>query len=140
MNIWAILIDPFDCTVLEVQFDGGDIEICCQLLSHRTMPVTTVSSMPMPDGFNGDIALFDEHVVVSRMYERSWYVLGFSHPLAGKALLAGKPDAEGNVTSHCSTIQTVLDEINFFRMGADTEWSWVPTSEPWTGPEKLQLH
>ena len=140
MNIWAIMIDPFDCTVLEVQFDGGDSEICCQLLSHRTMPVTTVSSVPMPDGFNGDIALIDEQVVADKMCERYWYVLGFSHPLAGKALLVGKPDAEGNVTSHRSTMPTVLDEINFFRTGADTEWSWVSTSEPWMGPDKLQLH
>jgi hypothetical protein len=41
---------------------------------------------------------------------------GFSHPLAGKAILTGQPDGEGYVTSAKSTIDLLKRKVRFFSL------------------------
>jgi hypothetical protein len=55
---------------------------------------------------------------------------GFSHPLAGKAILTGQPDGEGYVTSAKSTIDLLKRKVRFFSLDTHGGWRWTPV-EPW---------
>jgi len=134
MVIRAILIDPFGCTITEGAVDRGDINAFHELLSHPAMPVAEVSQpVLMPDAFGGDVAIVDEDGL-NVMVERYWGVDGFSHPLAGKALLVGEPDAEGRLTAARSTVELARRKIGFFsKSPSNLDWRWFPTSVPWSG-------
>ena len=131
MIVRAILIDPHACTISLVHADRNDLHEFYELLSHPTMPVFEISlPVLMPDVFKGDVVFVDEDgMIVPR--ERFWGVEGFSHPLAGKAILTGAADGEGYVTSAKPTIDLLKRKVRFFSLDTHGGWRWTPVIEPW---------
>ena len=108
-NIRAILIDPFACTVTEIEHDASDYKNVYPLLSHETMPVRMFQIVRIGD--DGDAIFVDEEGLL-KPCDR-WFILrGFSQPLAGKGVVLGSDD-EGETTSAKTSLITVRGLIRF---------------------------
>jgi hypothetical protein len=134
-DIRALLIDPFACKLSEVNIHRTNLDACRELLSHPTMPVMEVSApIEMPDVCQSDIALVDENGMI-HWCERYWWIGPTDvdhHPLAGKGLIVGAPDADGKFTGCRSKIATLREEVFFFsKSPATDDRNWRPTSTPW---------
>jgi hypothetical protein len=133
-DIRALLIDPFACKLSEVNIHPADLDVYRELLSHPTMPVMEVSApIEMPDVCQSHVALVDENGMI-HWCERYWWIGPTDvdhHPLAGKGLIVGAPDADGKFTSCRSTIATLREEVFFSKSPATDDWNWRPTSTPW---------
>src|SRR5438876_11911364 len=96
----AILIDPFACTVTDVETDAGDYRDLYRLLSHRTMEVDTFDRCYF-DGLAGYDALFFDDEGLMKPCARFFQLVSVSNrqpltnPLAGKGLIVGA-DADGD--------------------------------------------
>lgn len=128
----AILIDPFACTVTEVEHDANDYRHIYALLSHESMPVdcfTAVHSEMLRDGE----AIFVDDNGLLVPCDRFFVFAGFHQPLAGKGLILGSNKAGNTVaaTSRLSIIQrcVIFAERIDDRLTA-TETRWV---KPETG-------
>jgi len=100
-NIRAILIDPFACTVTEIEHDASDYKNVYPLLSHETMPVRMFQIVRIGD--DGDAIFVDEEGLL-KPCDR-WFI-------AGKGVVLGSDD-EGETTSAKTSLITVRGLIRF---------------------------
>lgn len=122
----AILIDPFACTVTEVQHDADDMNDIYKLLSHESMKVgmfEVVSSRLL----KANDAIFVDEEGLQKRYARFFKFAGWHQPIAGKGLILGT-DEEGD-TVPCETSLDIVRMSTMFaeRIGDDL----AVTDRPW---------
>ena len=116
--IKGILIDPFACTVTEVERDGDLLDDVYRLLSHGDEPVTTFNCFNSSQLAPGDSIYVDDDVninedeTVSSRYNRFFMFPGFLRPFAGKGLIFGV-DGRGRAMDAQTKISYV-DLTTFF--------------------------
>jgi hypothetical protein len=101
----AILIDPFNKTVTEVEHNGNYKHIY-ELLSHETHPVDCFTAVGID---NGDTIFVDDEGLFKEPTEFFVY-LGYDQPLAGKGLVLGCND-DGDSVAPVSTLEQVKKHI-----------------------------
>jgi hypothetical protein len=101
----AILIDPFNKTVTEVEYSGNYKHIY-ELLSHETHPVDRFEAVYIE---KGDAIFVDEEGLFKERTEFFVYH-GYDQPLAGKGLVLGCDD-EGESISPISTLDEIKNKI-----------------------------
>lgn len=103
----AILIDPFNETVTEVEHTGNYKHIY-ELLSHPEHPVDCFTAVRLG---NGDaIYVDDEGLLKDPKHFFVWK--GYPQPMAGKGLLLGSND-EGESISPETTLEYVKGRVSF---------------------------
>ncbi len=125
----GILIDPFACTVEEVEHDG-DYRNIYTLLTHETMKVTTFEAV-YPAWFAGRDALFVDEEGLLKDCDRFFVIAGNRQPLAGKGLVLGADD-EGDTTAALTPTQAIRARVMFLEV---TEGGALLVAEkPWQPP------
>lgn len=123
--VQAILIDPFACSISEIEVDGGNHRSYYPLLSHETAEVTCFS-VAYPGVLVGGDALFVDDEGLMKEPER-FFLVGGTQPFAGKGLIIGA-DAEGNAAP-ARTPKFFLDlTVRFVRFEGSR---LVYTTTPW---------
>lgn len=103
----AILIDPFNETVTEVEHNG-DYKNIYKLLSHPEHPVSLFTVVNIEH--NDAIFLDDEGLLKDPKHFFVWE--GYEQPLAGKGLVLGTND-EGDSISPVSTLNDIRKRVSF---------------------------
>ena len=128
----GILIDPFACTVTEVDLIG-DYTCIYPLLSHESMPVTTFEAT-YPENLKDRDAVFVDEEGLLKSCDRFFLIAGhsYSQPLAGKGLVIGA-DAASNAISPATPLANIRKRVLFFEHvpGAGLH----ATDTPWTPPK-----
>lgn len=130
----GILIDPFACTVTEVEHDASGIDGIYKLISHESMPVdcfTCAYGRLAP----GDAVFVDDEGLFKGA-DRFFLYPGNSQPLAGKGLVLGS-DNEGETVDAKTTLAFVKANVRFLRASdrIQDEVLLETTNEPWVKPE-----
>lgn len=124
MKVRGILIDPFECSVSEVQVDADDIRDIYRLLSHESMPVDifqTVSIAPQE-------AIFVDEEGRIKHCDR-WFVWeGYPEILAGKGLILGS-NGHGDTASTKIDLQEAKRWVSFGEL--TREGTLRQTITPW---------
>jgi hypothetical protein len=110
-KISAILIDPFECKVSQVQFDGGDHEAMYPLMSHPVHPVDTFTTARV-DILKANDALFVDDEGLFKSPVRWFQIAGGHQPFAGKGLIVGA-DLRGNGATAVTSINLVSAAVLF---------------------------
>jgi hypothetical protein len=133
----AILIDPFACTVTEIDHDHTSHQSIYPALSHETMPVDCFDVVRL--AFGDGIYIDDEGLLKS---PARFFCLNDYHddegtlvPLAGKGLILGS-DAEGETIGAKVPLAWVLEQVIF--MAIDGAGRFAPTRAPWTPTREEQ--
>ena len=132
-KIKGILIDPFACTVAEVEHDGDDHRNIYKLISHESIPVVdTFSCAYHPDLLEeGDAVFVDENALLGRC-ERFFILKGYPQLLAGKGLVLGS-DREGHIVSAATDPEAIKRAVKFAKRfvvgGRLTKTPWEKTVE-----------
>src|SRR5882724_4597704 len=125
----AILIDPFTCTVTEVEHDG-ELQAIYDLLTHETMQVRTFEAV-RPDWLAGrDVVFVDEEGLLKEP-DRWFVIYGNGQPLAGKGLVIGA-DEDGDTTAVETKLAMVRRRVVFLEL---TDTGLYATDKPWVKPE-----
>lgn len=103
----AILIDPFDETVTEVEHNG-DYRQIYTLLSHPEHPVSCFTVVQIEN--NDAIFVDDEGLLKDPKYFFSYE--GYPQPLAGKGLILGTND-EGDSVDVVTTVDDIKKRVSF---------------------------
>src|SRR5512143_3417531 len=103
----AILIDPFDETVTEVEHNG-DYRQIYTLLSH---PEHKVDCFTVVQIHQGDAIFVDDEGLLKNP-KRFFVWKGYPQPLAGKGLILGTDD-EGNSVDAVATVDEVKKRVSF---------------------------
>jgi hypothetical protein len=89
----AILIDPAEATIRQVDYDG-DIQTIYRLLSSPWQRVGTFEAVRIND--KDDVVYIDENGLLHDPMVPHWFAWeGYAQPLAGRGLILGTDD-EGN--------------------------------------------
>jgi hypothetical protein len=123
----AILIDPFACSVTEVEHDADDYKSMYPLLSHESMPVGTFQLVSSAMLAPGDAVFVDEEGLL-KPCERWFKIAGFQQPLAGKGLVVGS-DTNGDTASARTSVEavkmgTIFGELHGSRL-TQTNTPWI---------------
>ena len=121
----GILIDPFACTVTEVEHDASGIDGIYKLLSHESMPVTCFATAPSR-ALDGNDAIFVDDEGLLKPCDRFFVIRG-EQPMAGKGLILGA-DREGDTISAVTSI-VALRRVAFFLERAGSSLTMV--FKPW---------
>lgn len=97
----AYLIDPFEKTLTEVEYNGDFREIC------RLIDAQVFDLARLP---NGDAIYVDDEGLFKR--NEFFKHKGYGNPLAGKGLVLGC-DEQGDSTSPSCTLDELLDQVEF---------------------------
>jgi len=127
-NVRGILIDPFACTVTEVEHDADNYRGIYDLLSHETMPVDTFELVHSKLLKPGDAIFVDENGL-NKPCERFFLFAGYPQELAGKGLVLGS-DEEGDTIASATSIDIIRTATAFLhrkRFGNDL----TITNQPW---------
>lgn len=114
----AILIDPFACTITEVEHDASGIEGIYKFLSHESMPVscfTTARGLALADR---DAVFVDDEGSLKQC-DRFFAIRGMQ-PIAGKGLVLGADDRGDSVSA--STNIVALRRQTFFLERTHKPW------------------
>lgn len=123
----GVLIDPFACTVTEVELPGPDYKCIYPVLSHISMPVDCFTAA-YPEGLRGRDAIFVDDNGLLKPCERFFVIRGYPQELAGKGLVLGA-DGAGNTISAETKIATIKDRVMFLQhRGGGRFWR---TTDPW---------
>lgn len=141
----AILIDPFACTVTEVDY-SGDYRDIYKLLSHESMPVRNFEAAYPEFLKEGDTVYVDEEGLL-KPCARFILAHGHGQPFAGKALVFGT-DEDGESVSPKTDLETIRRAFVFLAHHGDepvideSTPTFTQTSAPWTPPKdpKKRLH
>jgi len=109
--IKAISIDPFTCTVSEVEYDAADYSNIYPLMSHPVHPVQTFTTARI-DILKGQDALFVDDEGLLGNPVRFFQMAGGYQPFAGKGLIIGCDD-EGESVSCVTSIDLVRMSVVF---------------------------
>lgn len=123
----GILIDPFACTVTEVEHDAASYKEIYKLLSHESMPVdcfTTATSRAL----DGRDSIFVDDEGLLKPCSRFFVIRG-EQPYAGKGLVLGA-DREGDTISASTKLVNLRREV-FFLQRDDRGSSLNMTMLPW---------
>jgi len=115
--IKAISIDPFTCTVTEVEYDAADYSNIYPLLSHPVHPVECFTTARI-DTLKGEDALFVDDNGLLNGPVRFFRLAGGYQPFAGKGLIIGA-DEEGESQSHETPIDLIRLSVMFLERSAD---------------------
>lgn len=122
----GILIDPFTCTIAEVDH-SGDLPSFYKLLTHESMPVNMIEAAYPSTLAKNDVLFVDEEGLL-KPCERFIMYQGFHQPLAGKGLVFGT-SSSGNTILPRTKIASVCENVKFLeRIGS----SFFQTVSPWT--------
>ena len=124
----GILIDPFACTVTEVEHDAESINNIYDLISHETMPVDCFTCAYARALAPGDAIFVDDEGPFKKP-DRFFTYPGNPQPLAGKGLLLGS-DIDGNTSSALTPIYLARIGVLFFRTTNNVH-ALEETTEPW---------
>lgn len=125
----AILIDPFACTVTEVDWNGN-IDHIYELISHESMPVECFDCVSL--GNAGNDAIFVDDEGLFKDSERFFRYRDINQPMAGKGLILGADD-EGESIAPYINVDKVKKAISFLlHIGGG---NFVSTDKPWIRPE-----
>jgi len=109
--IKAISIDPFTCTVSEVEYDAAEYSNIYPLLSHQLHPVECFTTAQV-DTLKGLDALFVDDNGLLNGPIRFFQIAGGYQPFAGKGLIIGA-DEEGDSQSAETPIDLVRMSVMF---------------------------
>jgi hypothetical protein len=115
--IKAILIDPFECKVSAVEYDGGDYMQIYPLLSHPAHPVDTFTTARI-DTLKGNDALFVDDEGLFKNPQRWFQMAGGYQPFAGKGLIIGSDD-HGEAQSCETSLDLVRVSVIFLERFGD---------------------
>ena len=113
----AILIDPFACTVSDVETDADDYRDLYRLLSHPTMTVDLFDRCYF-DGLAGRDALFFDDEGLLKPCARFFQLVSLSHgrpltgPHAGKGIVVGA-NSDGDTDAAVTSLEYVAERIKF---------------------------
>lgn len=126
----AILVDPFACTVMVVDY-GGELEHVYKLLSHESMPVDCMEAGRVEWLDGRDVAMIDEDGIAK--YADRWvYFRDHLQPFAGKALVMGA-DLDGNTISPETSLEKIAASVLFLRRHQSGDICCLrETTTPWT--------
>lgn len=129
--IKAILIDPFACTVTEVQYEGDDYKQIYPLISHETMKVDCFTGA-YPASLAGYDAVYVDDEGLFKNPQRFFLIPSNGQPLAGKGLVVGAND-EGESISAETKLESLKREVVFleFARQLDRLPELVGTTTPW---------
>lgn len=125
-KVKGILIDPFACTVTEVEHDADDYTGIYKLISHESMRVGTFTCA-YPDLLKPGDAIFVDDDGLLKPCERFFNFAGYPQPLAGKGLVLGS-DEDGDTQSAASSVDIVRISTEFLQRSGN---ALVVVSQPW---------
>lgn len=114
----AILIDPFACTVSDVETDADDHRDLYRLLSHETMTVDLFDRCYF-DGLAERDALFFDDEGLLKPCARFFTIVSKSHqrpvagPLAGKGIVIGA-DGHGHSQAAATPLKYIAERAQFY--------------------------
>lgn len=117
----GILIDPFECTVTDVEVGGSHandsvelLQSIHTLLSHATVKVDTFD-VCQPAHLTGRDVLYVDDDGLQHAPPR-WFVhRGYHQPLAGKGLILGS-DSAGNTRPAKTSLEQVRASVRFLEV------------------------
>ena len=104
----ALLICPYECTVTEVQIDNGNLASYYEALSYPGHKVDTFDVVRC-DGF--DIFVDDEGLLKDS--NEFFSVDGYPQPLAGRGLVTGGVDREGETLACTMSIEELAKRVHW---------------------------
>ena len=113
--IKAILIDPFECKVSEVEYDGDDYRAIYLLMSHPAHPVDRFTTARV-EFLKGEDALFVDNQGLFKSSERFFQIAGGYQTFAGKGLIIGADD-KGESQSRKTSVDLVRASVLFLERG-----------------------
>jgi hypothetical protein len=129
--IKAILIDPFACTITEVEYDGDDYKQIYPLLSHESMKVNTFTCA-YPSSLASHDAVYVDDEGLFKNPQRFFLIPSNGQPLAGKGLVIGADD-EGESTSAETPLEALKRQVIFLERSqfVHDEYFLRETKTPW---------
>lgn len=89
----AFLIDPFEQTITEVDYDDSDYTNINKLIDCDTFTVASINHLT-----TDDVYVDDEGLLSNERPLYAFQFLGGHQPLVGKGLVVGAPDEDGKTT------------------------------------------
>lgn len=131
-NVRAILIDPFACTVTEVEHDASNYQHIYTLLSHESMPVDCFTCVYSDHLAEGEVIFVDDNGLL-KPCDRFFVFADYHQPLAGKGLILGS-DEYGDTVAATSDLEAIRARVIFAtpwggRWGLSNKLAKVTT--PW---------
>src|SRR5690242_17207904 len=128
----AILIDPFACTVMDVEHYAGDYRNIIALLSHEVHPVGSIAL-----AFSSFLRLGEKIYVDGDQGSvgssvRFFRIAGYQWPLGGKGVILGT-DKRGNIVSASSSLALIAAAVTFAEM---RDARLIRTDAPWKRGEE----
>lgn len=120
----AILIDPFECSIVEIDFFYQSFRDIYPILSHETMPVDTFTCVQLDQG---DAVFVDDEGLLKNPI-RFFKMKCYDQPLAGKGLIMGS-DEDGETTDAKTSLLWVHDQVKF--MEFVPTYGMYQTITPW---------
>lgn len=133
----AILIDPFKCSVSEVDLDASDYRNIYKHISHETMRVDIFTVAYPGDPFDSGDAIFVDDEGPLKACSRYFRVRGYSQPLCGKGLIIGSDDA-GHERSARTPIQLIKRGLLFLERVEGL--GLIQTYTPWQPRHEVPAH
>jgi len=127
----GILIDPFACTVTEVDFPDTDYRRLYPLLSHESMPVDCFEAVHVR-GLNSRDVLYVDESGRLKPCDRYFVIQGFPEPLCGKGLILGC-NAAGDSVSPKTPLLVVCASVRFLECD---DRKWRTATKPWAPPTR----
>jgi hypothetical protein len=124
----AIHINPFECSVTEVEIDADDVNTVFALLSHETKPVTAFMRLQAGQLQPGEWFYVDDGADDRKEAPRFFLYPGSHKPLAGMGLIAGS-GKRGEFQPATSSI--VYAEVATFFLERSHLEGFIAVSEPW---------
>jgi hypothetical protein len=135
ITIKGILIDPFACTITEVEHVRGDLEDIYKHISHETMKVTCFTCA-YSSALAENEAVYVDDEGLWKSPQRFFLLPGNPQPLAGKGLLLSA-NSRGSSASAETKLEFLQDSVFFLEpvSGVHDELRLIATVEPWAKPE-----
>jgi len=121
------LIDPFSCTVTEINLPYVDQQSIYPALSHESMKVDTFTIIHLDQG---DVVLVDVEGLL-KPWDRFFMLASYHQPIAGKALILGS-DGDGDTAPAKALLEMVKSQVAFL---TNINGLLIRTVTPWALPE-----
>jgi hypothetical protein len=131
-KVRAILIDPFACTVADVELDASYLADVHRQLSHEVHPVRSLALAYCPLLRVGE-AIYVDNQGSLESPARFFRIAGLEPPLAGKGLILGT-DKDGNTITASSSLELITAAVTFAEMRGG---QLIPTYTPWKSGEEV---
>lgn len=122
----SILIDPFACTVTDIELDPIDLANLHRTLSHEVHPVRSHALAYCHFLRVGEAIHVDKQGSLESPV-RHFKMAGLEPPLAGKGLILGT-DGGGNTISASSSLALIVAAVTFAEM---RDGRIIQTYQPW---------